>query len=80
MFEDKLKLIKESTIADFRLLFHNIITITRDELLFCIKLTNRNLNEIILDNEVLNEPIIEGTFQFRQTRVNLNVKWKVIII
>lgn len=80
LFESKLKLCKEPTTTDLRLLFHNIITISRDELLFCIKLTNRNPSEIVLDNEVLNEPIIEGLFPFRQTRVKLNVKWKVIII
>ena len=57
-----------------------VIAIDRENLIFCIHLSNRNFNEIKLENEVLNEHILSGIMPFKQTRLELFTKWKLIVI
>lgn len=52
----------------------------REELILCIHLTNRNIDEIDLNNETENIPLFKGNFEYIQSRLLLNINWKIIII
>ena len=67
-------------IFKFNAVINCVIAEERDQLLFCIHLSNRNFNEIKLENELFNEPLLKGVMPFKQTRLELETKWKLIII
>lgn len=77
--------IRLKTSADFELFqlrdfFSSVISLNRENLIVCIHLSNRNLKEITLENEITNSSLFEGVRPYVQTRLSLNTKWKVIII
>lgn len=75
-----LRKLESSNDINLKNLFKVVIAKDRDDLLLCIKLSNRNFNDIDLKNEVNNTPIFKGTFKFIQTRLKLDVNWSIIII
>ena len=75
----QINLIKEN-LHGYKSIINNVIALDRENLLFCIHLTNRNFTEIVLENEVFNEPIMSGITPYIQTRLSLKINWKVIII
>lgn len=76
----KLRQLKNKEDLDLKEIFNLIIAKDRDNLLLCIHLSNRNIDEIDLSDELNNKPILSGTFNFIQTRLNIDVKWQIIII
>src|SRR5690554_5796249 len=76
----KLRQLKNKEDVDLKEIFNLIIAKDRDDLLLCIHLSNRNIDEIDLADELNNKPILYGTFNFIQTRLNIDVKWQIIII
>ena len=76
----KLRQLKNKEDVDLKEIFNLIIAKDRDYLLLCIHLSNRNIDEIDLADELNNKPILSGTFNFIQTRLNIDVKWQIIII
>lgn len=66
--------------VDLKDIFNYIIAIDRDDLILCIHLSNRNIADINLNDEINNKPLKSGTFKFIQTRLNIDVKWRIIII
>ena len=82
LLEKKLRQIHiiEDNVFGYKSIINFVIANSRDDLLFCIHLSNRSLSEINLDNEILNEPILSGIKPYKQTRLSLNTNWKVIII
>ena len=76
----KLRQLKNKEDVDLKEIFNLIIAKDRDNLLLCIHLSNRNIDEIDLSDELNNKPILSGTFNFIQTRLNIDVKWQIIII
>lgn len=76
----KLRQLKNKEDVDLKEIFNLIIAKDRDDLLLCIHLSNRNIDEIDLSDELDNKPLLNGTFNFIQTRLNIDVKWQIIII
>jgi hypothetical protein len=76
----KLRQLKNKEDVDLKEIFNLIIAKDRDDLFLCIHLSNRNIDEINLSDELNNKPILSGTFNFIQTRLNIDVKWQIIII
>ena len=76
----KLRGLKNKEDVDLKEIFNLIIAKDRDDLLLCIHLSNRNIDEIDLSDELDNKPLLNGTFNFIQTRLNIDVKWQIIII
>ena len=76
----KLRQLKNKEDVDLKEIFNLIIAKDRDDLFLCIHLSNRNIDEINLSDELNNKPILSGTFNFIQTRLNVDVKWQIIII
>ena len=76
----KLRQLKNKEDVDLKEIFNLIIAKDRDDLLLCIHLSNRNIDEIDLSGELDNKPLLNGTFNFIQTRLNIDVKWQIIII
>lgn len=76
----KLRGLKNKEDFDLKEIFNLIIAKDRDDLLLCIHLSNRNIDEIDLSGELDNKPLLNGTFNFIQTRLNIDVKWQIIII
>ena len=76
----KLRQLKNKEDVDLKEIFNLIIAKDRDYLLLCIHLSNRNIDEIDLSDELDNKPLLNGTFNFIQTRLNIDVKWQIIII
>lgn len=66
--------------VDLKDIFNYVIAIDRDDLILCIHLSNRNITDINLNDEINNKPLKSGTFKFIQTRLNIDVKWRIIII
>lgn len=61
-------------------MFQKIILINRENIIFCIHLSNKELNEIDLNTVTRYESIYEGSFDFTQTRLKYEVNHKVKII
>lgn len=80
LFRAHLRKLETSDDINLKDLFKVVIAKDRDDLLLCIKLSNRNFNDIDLKNEVKNTPIFKGTFKFIQTRLKVDVNWSIIII
>ena len=82
LLERKLRQINmiEDDINGFKDIVCCVIAVNRDDLLFCIHLSNRNFDEIKLENEIYNEALLNGIMPFKQTRLELLTKWKLIII
>jgi len=76
----ELRQLKNKEAVDLKEIFNLIIAKDRDYLLLCIHLSNRNIDEIDLSDELDNKPLLNGTFNFIQTRLNMDVKWQIIII
>lgn len=65
---------------DVKEAFSKIIAIDRENFLLCIHLSNRNILDIDLINEIKNVAIYGGNFKFKQTRLQVKVTWHIIII
>ena len=76
----KLRQLKNKEDVDLKEIFNLIIAKDRDDLLLCIHLSNRNIDEIALADELNNKHILSGTFNFIQTQLSIDVKWQIIII
>ena len=76
----RLKSIDLEAENDYKELFSYVVAKSREELILCIHLSNRNIDEIVLADELNNKPILSGTFNFIQTRLNIDVKWQIVII
>jgi hypothetical protein len=76
----KLRQLKNKEDVDLKEIFNLIIAKDRDDLFLCIHLSNRNIDEINLSDELNNKPILSRTFNFIQTRLNIDAKWQIIII
>ena len=61
-------------------IFNKVIAVNRENLILCIHLTNRNIDEIDLNVELANIPLFKGNFEYIQSRLLLNVNWRIIII
>lgn len=66
--------------VDLKEIFNYVIALDRDELILCIHLSNRNISDINLKDEINNKPLKSGTFNFIQTRLKIDVKWSIVII
>lgn len=76
----KINRLKNNKDANLKELFNYVIAIDRNELLLCIHLSNRNIGDIDLNDEINNKKLKSGTFNFIQTRLNIDVKWGIIVI
>ena len=76
----KLKDLKNRRDVDLKEIFSFVIAVDRDNLILCIHLSNRNINEINLNDEIGNIPLKSGNFNFIQTRLQIDVNWKIFII
>lgn len=65
---------------DLKEIFKLVIAVDRETLILPLHLSNRNLDDIDLDTEASSKPVYIGTFNFKQTRLNLVVNWSIIII
>lgn len=65
---------------DLKEIFKLVIAVDRENLILPLHLSNRNLDDIDLDTEASSKPVYTGTFNFKQTRLNLVVNWSIIII
>lgn len=66
--------------VDHKEIFNKVIAVNRENLILCIHLTNRNIDEIDLNVELANIPLFKGNFEYIQSRLLLNVNWRIIII
>jgi hypothetical protein len=64
---------------DFKELFKMVIAVDRENLILPLHLSNRNIKDVIISDEITSPPLFTGTFEFKQTRVNLDIKWSIII-
>ena len=80
LFMRKLKDLKNKRDVDLKEIFSFVIAKDRDNLILCIHLSNRNINEIDLNGEIDNIPLKSGKFNFIQTRLHIDVNWKIIVI
>ena len=80
LFIRKLKDLKNKRDVDLNEIFDFIIAVDRDNLILCIHLSNRNINEIDLNGEIDNMPLKSGDFNYIQTRLRINSKIIVIYI
>ncbi|WP_162849172.1 hypothetical protein [Acholeplasma hippikon] len=76
----KLKDLKNKRDVDLNEIFSYVIAVDRDNLILCIHLSNRNINEIDLNDKIDNIPLKSGNYNFIQTRLQIDVNWKIIII
>ena len=72
--------LKDFTNFEFKSVFQKIILIDRENIILCIHLSNKELNEIDLNAVTRYESIYEGSFDFTQTRLKYKVNYKVKII
>lgn len=72
--------LKYFTNFEFKSVFQKIILIDRENIILCIHLSNKELNEIDLNAVTRYESIYEGSFDFTQTRLKYKVNYKVKII
>lgn len=64
---------------DFKELFKMVIAVDRENLILPLHLSNRNIKDVIISDEITSPPLFTGTFEFKQTRLNLDIKWSIII-
>lgn len=64
---------------DFKELFKMVIAIDRETFVLPLHLSNRNIKDVIISDEIKSPPLFSGTFEFKQTRLNLDIKWSIII-
>lgn len=69
LFMRKLKDLKNKRDVDLKEIFNFIIAVDRDNLILCIHLSNRNINEVDFNGEIDNIPLKSGNFNFIQTRL-----------
>lgn len=65
---------------DLKEIFKIVIAVNREKLILPLHLSNRNLDDIDLIAAATSKPIYSGSFNFKQTRLNLVVNWSIIII
>ena len=65
---------------DYKELFSYVVAKSREELILCIHLSNRNLSDIDLTKESTNESVSHGSFPFKQSRLLLDTVWSIIVI
>lgn len=88
---NKLKLLKENIKRiippinaldnlEYKDIFSKVIANDRDDFIFCIHLTNSNLDDIDLESFIHSSSILDGKFNFSLRRTILEIKWKIIMI
>lgn len=80
LFMRMLKDLKNKRDVDLKEIFSFVIAKDRDNLILCIHLSNRNINENDLNGEIDNMPLKSENFNFIQIRLHIDVNWKIIII
>lgn len=76
----RLKSIDLEAENDYKELFSYVVAKSREELILCIHLSNRNLSDIDLTKESTNESVSHGSFPFKQSRLLLDTVWSIIVI
>ena len=64
IFLKKLKQVNDETV-DYKEFFSYVIARSREDLVLCLHLSNRNLSDINLDEEIDNEPVSQGSFLYK---------------
>jgi len=64
----------------FKDIFKFIIAKSRENLILCIHLSNRNIADVNLDEEIDNESLYRGSFLYKQSRVLLDTVWSIIVL
>lgn len=80
LFMRKIKDLKNKRDVNLKEIFNFVIAVDRDNFILCIHLSNRNINEVDLNDEIDNIPLKSGNFNFIQTRLQIEVNWTIIII
>lgn len=75
----KLKQVNDETV-DYKELFSYVIARSREDLVLCLHISNRNLSDINLDEEIDNEPVSQDSFLYKQTRLLVDTVWSIIVI
>ena len=65
---------------DLKEIFKIVIAVNREKLILPLHLSNRILDDIDLIAVATSKLIYSGSFNFKQTRLNLVVNWSIIII
>lgn len=76
----RLKSIDLEAENNYKELFSYVVAKSREELILCIHLSNRNLSDIDLTKESTNESVSHGSFLFKQLRLLLDTVWSIIVI
>ena len=64
----------------FKDIFKFVIAKSRENLILCIHLSNRNIADVNLDEEIDNESLYRGSFLYKQSRVLLDTVWSIIVL
>ncbi len=74
-----LKQIRNITDYDAKDIFLSIVAIDRENLNLILKLSNKADIDIDYDEVIKSKPIYEGSYNFTQTRLHLDIKWKLFL-
>lgn len=64
----------------FKDIFKFVIAKSRENSILCIHLSNRNIADVNLDEEINNESLYRGSFLYKQSRVLLDTVWSIIVL
>lgn len=64
----------------FKDIFKFVIAKSREDLILCLHLSNRNIADVNLDDEINNESLYQGKYLFKQSRLLLDTVWSIIVI
>ena len=74
-----LKQLKEINDYQAKDVFLSVVTTDRENLNIILKLSNKADSDIDYNHLLLTDPIYTGTYSFTQTRLNLDVNWKLFL-
>ncbi len=60
-------------------IFLSIVAVNREDLNVILKLSNKSDVDIDYNEIIESEPVYQGSFEFKQTRLHLTTKWKLFL-
>ncbi len=74
-----MKQLKDINYYDAKEIFLSVVATDRENLNIILKLSNQSDLDIDYDTILKSNPIYTGSYEFIQTRLNLNINWKLFL-